>query len=113
MERERGKIKNCRAKQRQGQSKRMKGVAQHSVSILASHPAALGSIPSVPKIFMRKIIDVAEVNQWHWLEERGQQLENVDGTHQVLASGKPELKKENEHKQRENKSRRRKSLNHS
>ena len=31
-----------------------------------------------PKIFSGKIID--EVNQWHWLEECGQWLENVDLT---------------------------------
>ena len=46
---------------------------------LASHPAAPGSIPSVA---------VAEVNQWRWLEESGQWLENVDRTHLGLASGK-------------------------
>ena len=44
---------------------------------LASHPAAPGSIP-----------DVAEINRRRWLEESGQRLENVDRTHQVLASGK-------------------------
>ena len=38
-----------------------------------------------------KIIDIAEVNQWRWLEESGQWLENVDRTHLVLASGKPVL----------------------
>ena len=31
-----------------------------------------------PKNFRGKIIDVAEVNQRRWLEESGQQLENVD-----------------------------------
>ena len=40
-----------------------------------------------------KIIDVAEVNQLHWLEESGQRLEKVDRTHLVLASGKPVLQK--------------------
>ena len=39
------------------------------------------------------MIDVAEVNQWRWLEESGQWLENVDRTHLVLAIGKPELQK--------------------
>ena len=39
------------------------------------------------------MIDVAEVNQRRWLEESGQRLENVDGTHLVLASGKPVLTK--------------------
>ena len=33
-----------------------------------------------------KFIDVAEVNQWRWLQESGQWLENVDRTHLVLAS---------------------------
>ena len=50
--------------------------------------AAPGSVPSVPKTY-RKSIDVAEFNQWRWLEEREQWLENVDRTHLVLASGKP------------------------
>ena len=45
------------------------------VSILA----ALGLIPSILKIFSEeKIIRVAEVNQQHWLEERGLWLENFD-----------------------------------
>ena len=39
------------------------------------------------------MIDVAEVDQQHWLEESGQWLENVDLTHLVLASGKPVLQK--------------------
>ena len=50
----------------------------------------LGLIPRVPeKNFRGKIIDVAEVNQQHWIEESGQWLENVDRTHLVLSSGKP------------------------
>ena len=40
-----------------------------------------------------KIIDAAEVNQLHWLEESGQWLEHVDRTHLVLASGKSVLRK--------------------
>ena len=47
------------------------------VSILAYGPSCPGLIPSIPG----KIFDVAEVNKWHWLEERGQWLENVDRTH--------------------------------
>ena len=43
--------------------------------------------------FAGNIIDVAEVNQLHWLEESRQWLENVDQTHLVLASGKPVLQK--------------------
>ena len=38
-------------------------------------------------------IDVAEVNQQHWLEESGRWFANVDQTHLVLASGKPVLQK--------------------
>ena len=46
---------------------------------LASHVAAPGSSPSIPKILSEeKIIYVADVNQWHWLEESGQWLENVN-----------------------------------
>ena len=40
-------------------------------------------------------MDVAEVNQWLWLEESGQLFENVDQTHLVLASGKQVLQKIN------------------
>ena len=46
-----------------------------------------------PKKFSGKIINFAEVNQWCWLEDSGQWLENVDRTHLVLASGKPVLQK--------------------
>ena len=35
-----------------------------------------------------KIVHVAEVNQWHCLEESGQRLENFNQTHQFLAAGK-------------------------
>ena len=40
-----------------------------------------------------KIIDVAEVNQLHWLEESGQWLENVDRTHLLVTRGKLVLQK--------------------
>ena len=53
-------------------------------SLTSPHPAASGSIPSVPKI-----IDVAEVNKRRWFEESGQWLENVDRTHLDLVSAKP------------------------
>ena len=33
-------------------------------------------------------------DQWHWLEESGHRLENVDQTHLVLASGKLVLQKD-------------------
>ena len=36
-------------------------------------------------------LDVTEVYQRRWLEQSGQGLENVDRTHLVLGSGKPEL----------------------
>ena len=50
-------------------------------------------IPTFPKFFQMKIIDVAMVNQRSWLEESGQWLEYVNPTHLVLASGKPVLQK--------------------
>ena len=37
-------------------------------------------------------------DQWHWLEESGHRLENVDQTHQVLASGKLVLQKDSNNK---------------
>ena len=40
--------------------------------------------------FIEKIITVAEVNQPRWLEESEQWVENVQHTHLVLASGKPD-----------------------
>ena len=39
------------------------------------------------------MINVAEVNQRRWLEESGQQLENVHQTNLVLVNGKPLLQK--------------------
>ena len=60
----------------------------------APHPAATGSIPSIPpKKFRGKFFNVAEVNQRRWLEESGQWFENVDRTILVQASGKPALQK--------------------
>ena len=55
-------------------------------STLALHPAAPGSIPGIPSFSEEFILDVAEVNRWRWLQERGQWLENVDKTHLNLAS---------------------------
>ena len=49
--------------------------------------------PVFPIFFRGKIIDDAEFNQWRWLEESGQWLENVDRTHLVLAISKPVLQK--------------------
>ena len=67
-------------------------VYKPALHILAFHPAALDSIPSIPpKNFRGKVIDVAEVNQRHWVEESGLWHENVDRTHLHLASGKPVL----------------------
>ena len=43
-----------------------------------------------PKIYF----GVAEIYQWHWFEESGQRLENVDQAHLVLESGKVVLQKE-------------------
>ena len=50
-------------------------------------------ISAYPLIFTEKIINVAEVNQWRWLEETEQWFEYVDQTHLVLASGKQVLPK--------------------
>ena len=56
-------------------------------SILASHPAAPDSIPSIPQKFSKeKNIDVAEVNQRHWLKESGYWLDKADQTLLVLIS---------------------------
>ena len=51
---------------------------------LLPDPTARGFIPS-KKNSEEKIIDVAEVNQWRWVEESEQWVENVDQTHQVVA----------------------------
>ena len=57
-------------------------------------PSSLGFDSRHSRNFFRgKIIDVTEVNQWHWLEKSGHGLENVDKIHLVLASGKPVLQK--------------------
>ena len=49
-------------------------------------------IPTVPKKFsVEFFFDDAEANQWRCLEESGHRLENVDRTHQVMASDKPVL----------------------
>ena len=62
--------------------------AKHN-SIIASCPSCPGFDSQRPKFFsVEKIVDVAEVNQWHCLQESGQWLENVGRTHLVLASGK-------------------------
>ena len=47
----------------------------------------------VSHFFEEKIINVAEVNSQHWLEESGQWLDFVDRTHLVLASGRPVVRK--------------------
>ena len=51
---------------------------------------AQGSILGAPQ---QIIFDAAEIYRQHWLEESGQRLENVDQTHQVLASDKVVLQK--------------------
>ena len=63
--------------------KRGGSIAQFLVYLLPD-PTARGFIPS-KKISEEKIIDVAEVNQWRWVEESEQWVENVDQTHQVVA----------------------------
>ena len=70
------------------------GQISPTVSILASRPTAPNSIPSIPqKISDEYIVNVAKVNQWRCLEESEQWLENVDRTHEILASGKLVLQK--------------------
>ena len=48
---------------------------------------------AIPNFLEEKIVEVAEVNQWRYLEERGLWLGNVDRTHLVLAGGKLLLQK--------------------
>ena len=64
-------------------------------SVLASHPAAPGSILGVPKdLFISYgylVFDVAEINQRQFLECG--KLEYVDRTHLVLVRGKLVLQK--------------------
>ena len=48
------------------------------VIILASRPSCLGFDSQHSQKFSEEtIVDAAEVNQWCWLEESGQWLENV------------------------------------
>ena len=60
------------------------------VGILASGPSCPGfNSQHSQKNSQEQIVDVAEVNQWRWLEESGQWIKSVDQTHQVyLAGGK-------------------------
>ena len=51
------------------------------------HSTNVSAIASEPN-FRGKIVDVAELNEWHCLKESEQWLENVDRTHLVLASSK-------------------------
>ena len=51
-------------------------------------PTVPGLIPS-----KEKIVDVAEINQQHCLEEYGHWLENVDPTHLILPCDKYVQKK--------------------
>ena len=57
----------------------MEGSIAQWLAYLLPDPAALGSIPSIPKL-----VNVAEFNQRRCLEESGQWLENVVQTHLVL-----------------------------
>ena len=68
---------------------REKSKKAQGLAYLLQDPAAKGLIPSIPEVFSNKrIVNVAEVNQWRCLEESGQWLENVAQTYLVLASGK-------------------------
>ena len=53
-------------------------------SILASRPAALGSILGVPKIFSWKILDVVEIYQQRALLRQCNKSLIVDRTHPVV-----------------------------
>ena len=62
-------------------------IAQWLAYLLTDSPAS-GLTPNGPETCSdEKIVDVAEVNQWHCLEECEQRLETVAQTHLVLASG--------------------------
>ena len=63
-------------------------------SILASHPAAPGSILGVPKIFSEKILDVVEIyRQRALLRQWTVQSLIVDRTHPVLVRAVLQKKK--------------------
>ena len=62
---------------------------QHStmVSILASDPGCTRfDSQRSQKKFRGKIVDDAEVNQWRWLEERGQWHEKICQNHLVVVN---------------------------
>jgi len=62
--------------------------------LLVNRPSCIGFNSQRSQFFFRgEIIDFADVNQWPWLEESGQQLKNVDQTNLVLANGKSVLQK--------------------
>ena len=65
-------------------------------SVLASHPAAPGSIIGNHENFFGRILGVAKVDRQHWLEESEQWLENVERTHKVLVCGKLVFQKNTE-----------------
>ena len=70
------------------------GRVEQWLACLLPDPASPGSLPSVDEIFSKgTIVDVAEVNQHHSLEESRQWLENADGTNLALTSGKILLQK--------------------
>ena len=60
----------------------------------ASGPGPLGLVPSIPKIFQRKILSLLlRLINGAALGDSGEWLENVDCTHLVPASGKLVLQK--------------------
>ena len=65
------------------------GRGQHSTLFSSGRPRCPGfdSLGS-QKFSEEKIFKVAVVNQWYWLDESGQWLENVERSHVVLVSGK-------------------------
>ena len=58
-------------------------------SALAAHPAALGLILGIPKIFLLMLLKRIESTA----QKSGQRLDSVNRTRQVMASGKLVLQK--------------------
>ena len=61
---------------------------QHSTMV-----SIFASAPSSQRFDSQKIVNIAEVNQRHSLEESEQRLKNVDQSYLVLVSGRLVLQK--------------------
>ena len=62
------------------------GSIAQSLAYLITDPTTLGSIPIIPPKNSEETIVQVEVSVRHCLEESRQWLENIDETHQVVAS---------------------------